>query len=90
MDRAAITPRTRDPLADDPRPPKAAFATLQDVFERYGFTPLEAPAFERVEILVGKYGPTAPGMLSKVLHRGARKATDVPEPTLRHHTLLMA
>ena len=30
--------------------------TIRDVFTRYGFEPLETPAFERIETLTGKYG----------------------------------
>ncbi|MBL7033319.1 MAG: ATP phosphoribosyltransferase regulatory subunit, partial [Candidatus Delongbacteria bacterium] len=31
-------------------------ALLRDVFNRFGFAPLETPALEYLEILLGKYG----------------------------------
>ena len=52
--RAQPPSGTRDFLADDVRRRKAAFDTIARVFERYGFDPLETPAFERLEVFVGK------------------------------------
>jgi histidyl-tRNA synthetase len=32
------------------------FTTIKEIFELYGFQPLETPAFENIETLIGKYG----------------------------------
>ena len=42
---------TRDFLAGDLRVREHVFATIREVFERYGFEPLQTPAFERLETL---------------------------------------
>ena len=45
---------TRDFLAGDLRVREHVFAAIRDVFERYGFEPLQTPAFERLETLDGQ------------------------------------
>ncbi|GAB3698545.1 histidine--tRNA ligase [Nocardiopsis oceani] len=82
---------TRDFLADDLRRRKAAFATVSDIFERYGFDPLETPAFERLEVLTGKYGEEASQLLFKILRRGVHEASGKPDLALRYdHTVPLA
>jgi len=43
---------------------------MKEVFERYGFLPLETPAIERLDVLSGKYGEEADKLIFKVLKRG--------------------
>lgn len=43
---------------------------LRDVFARYGFEPLETPAFERLETLMGKYGEEGEKLIFRILERG--------------------
>ncbi|HLQ50226.1 MAG TPA: hypothetical protein VK129_01935, partial [Terriglobales bacterium] len=38
---------TRDFFAEDMKPRESVLHTVRDVFERFGFLPLETPAFER-------------------------------------------
>jgi len=45
-------------------------ATIQGVFTRYGFEPLETPAMERIETLMGKYGDEGDKLVFRVLKRG--------------------
>lgn len=45
-------------------------ATIQQVFRRYGFPPLETPAMERIETLTGKYGDEGDKLIFRVLKRG--------------------
>ena len=42
---------------------------VRDVYERYGFVPLETPAIENLEILLGKYGEDEK-LIYRILHRG--------------------
>ncbi len=35
---------------------KYIFGTIEKVFQKYGFLPLETPAMENLETLTGKYG----------------------------------
>jgi len=48
-------------------------ATLRTVFETYGFEPLETPALEYAETLLGKYGQEADKLVYTFQDRGGRK-----------------
>ena len=47
---------TRDFAAETLRRRRFILDTIKDVFELYGFEPLETPAMENLETLMGKYG----------------------------------
>lgn len=85
MARAAEPPSgTRDFLADDVRRRESAFAAVREVFERYGFDPLVTPAFERIEVLTGKYGDEGDKLVFKILRRGEHEATGEADMALRY------
>ena len=44
--------------------------TVREVFARYGFEPIETPAFERIETLTGKYGDEGEKLMFRILKRG--------------------
>ncbi|SFP09182.1 histidyl-tRNA synthetase [Amycolatopsis arida] len=92
MAKAAEPPSgTRDLLADDVRRRKHAFDTLAAVFERYGFDPLETPAFERLEVFAGKLGEDASALIFKILKRGVHEASGAADLALRYdHTVPLA
>jgi histidyl-tRNA synthetase len=46
------------------------FNTIQSVFELYGFQPLETPAMENLETLLGKYGEEGDKLIFKILNNG--------------------
>ncbi|MEZ4755658.1 MAG: histidine--tRNA ligase [Flavobacteriales bacterium] len=50
---------------------KYIFNTIERVFQKYGFLPLETPAMEHLETLTGKYGEEGDRLIFKVLKRGA-------------------
>lgn len=50
---------------------KYIFHTIEQVFQKYGFLPLETPAMENLETLTGKYGEEGDRLIFKVLKRGA-------------------
>ncbi|MBV7533342.1 histidine--tRNA ligase [Chitinophaga sp. sic0106] len=57
------------------------FQTIRQVFELYGFQPLETPAMENLSTLTGKYGEEGDKLMFKVLDNGeifdaASKATN--------------
>ena len=67
---AAHLPRgTRDHLPNDLRARLAVIRTIREIFEKHGFQPLDTPAFERVETLLGKYGEEEK-LVFKILKRG--------------------
>ena len=46
------------------------FDTVRSVFELYGFQPLETPAMENLETLMGKYGEEGDKLIFKILNNG--------------------
>jgi histidyl-tRNA synthetase len=46
---------------------------IRQVFEAFGFEPLETPAVELWETLMGKYGPEAEKLIYEVQHRGGKE-----------------
>jgi len=44
--------------------------TIRGVFELYGFQPLETPAMENLETLMGKYGEEGDKLIFKILNNG--------------------
>ena len=46
------------------------FDTIRSVFELYGYQPIETPAMEKLETLMGKYGDEGDQLLFKVLNNG--------------------
>ncbi len=48
----------------------AVIGIVREVFERFGFEPLDTPAFERLETLAGKYGDEGDKLMYKILKRG--------------------
>jgi histidyl-tRNA synthetase len=85
MAQAAEPPSgTRDFLADDVRRRERAFAAVRDAFEHYGFDPLQTPAFERLEVLTGKYGDEGDKLIFKILRRGEHEASGEADLALRY------
>jgi histidyl-tRNA synthetase len=46
------------------------FDTIRSVFELYGYEPLETPAMENLDTLLGKYGDEGDKLIFKVLNNG--------------------
>ena len=46
------------------------FSVIKTTFEKYGFSPIETPAMERLETLSGKYGDEGDKLIFKVLNSG--------------------
>jgi histidyl-tRNA synthetase len=61
---------TRDLLPDAMRNRMAVMRTIQGVFERFGFLPLQTPALERIDTLTGKYGDEGEKLMFRILARG--------------------
>jgi histidyl-tRNA synthetase len=61
---------TRDFSADVVRKRQYIFNTIRNVFELYGFQPLETPAMENIETLMGKYGEEGDKLIFKILNNG--------------------
>lgn len=61
---------TRDFSATVVRKRNYIFNTIRTVFELYGFQPLETPAMENLETLMGKYGDEGDKLIFKILNNG--------------------
>ncbi len=61
---------TRDFNAATVRKRNYIFNTIRNVFELYGFEPLETPAMENLETLTGKYGEEGDKLIFKILNNG--------------------
>jgi len=46
------------------------FDTIRTVFQRYGYSPIETPAMENMETLMGKYGEEGDRLIFKILDSG--------------------
>jgi histidyl-tRNA synthetase len=75
---------TRDFLPDDVRRREHVIRVVRDVYERYGYEPLETPAFENIETLVGKYGDEGNKLIFKILKRGEHEASGEADLALRY------
>ena len=75
---------TRDFLPDDVRRREHVMRMVREVYEQYGFEPLETPAFENIETLLGKYGEEGNKLIFKILRRGEHEATGEADLALRY------
>jgi histidyl-tRNA synthetase len=75
---------TRDFLPDDVRRREHVIGVIREIYERHGFEPLETPAFENIETLLGKYGDEGNKLIFKILRRGEHEASGVADLALRY------
>jgi histidyl-tRNA synthetase len=61
---------TRDFSSEDLYRRNYLFGLMTEVFQRYGFQPIETPAMENLISLTGKYGEEGDQLLFKVLNNG--------------------
>lgn len=61
---------TRDFLPEQMLRRQFVIETMKDIFEKYGYEPLETPSIEKLEVLSGKYGEEGEKLIFKVLKRG--------------------
>ena len=74
----------RDFLPEDVRRREYVIGVIKRVYERYGFEPLETPAVENLETLMGKYGEEGNQLIYKILKRGEHEATGQADLALRY------
>lgn len=68
--KPSIPKGTRDLGPADMLRRKYIFRTIEQVFQRYGYLPLETPAMENLETLTGKYGEEGDRLIFKILNSG--------------------
>src|SRR5215211_9293126 len=71
----------RDFLPADLRRREYVIRIIKETYERYGFEPLETPAVENLETLLGKYGEEGNQLVFRILKRGAELQRALDKPT---------
>ncbi|MBY0495444.1 MAG: histidine--tRNA ligase [Cyanobacteria bacterium] len=74
----------RDFLPEDVRRRQYVIGVIADVYQKYGFEPLETPAVENIETLLGKYGDEGDKLIFKILKRGEGEQTGQADLALRY------
>jgi histidyl-tRNA synthetase len=74
MSKPGLPQGTRDFSAAVVRKRNYIFQTIRTVFELYGFQPLETPAMENLDTLMGKYGEEGDKLIFKILNNGLDNA----------------
>ena len=68
--KPSIPKGTRDFNPEQVAKRNYVFQTIQQVFERFGFQPIETPSFENSDTLMGKYGDEGDRLIFKILNSG--------------------
>lgn len=70
MTKVSLPQGTRDFSSDVVRKRQYIFQTIRSVYESCGYEPLETPAMENLETLMGKYGDEGDKLIFKILNNG--------------------
>ena len=79
---------TRDFGPDVVRKRNFIFDTIRSVFELYGFQPLETPAMENLETLLGKYGEEGDKLIFRILNNGLNEPGNIEKSKAAFENLL--
>src|SRR5881398_1228857 len=71
----------RDFLPADVRKREYVIGVIKQVYESYGYEPLETPAVENIETLMGKYGEEGNQLVFKILKRGEKVSDELRKLT---------
>ena len=74
----------RDFLPEDVRRRQYVIGVIAEVYQKYGFEPLETPAVENLETLQGKYGEEGDRLIFKILKRGEGAGSGQADLALRY------
>lgn len=73
----------RDFLPSDVRKREYVIGIIKEVYQKYGFEPLETPSVENLETLMGKYGEEGNQLIFKILERGEKIQKKLAEGTIK-------
>ena len=68
--KPSIPKGTRDFIPEEMVKRNYIFDTIQSVFQKYGYLPIETPAMENLSTLLGKYGEEGDKLLFRILNSG--------------------
>ena len=86
--KANIPQGMRDFGPDVVRKRNYIFDTIRNVFELYGFEPLETPAMENMETLMGKYGEEGDKLIFKILNNGLNDPKNIDKTRIAFENVL--
>ena len=81
MTKPSLPQGTRDFAAATVYKRNYILNTIRSVFELYGFEPLETPAMENLETLMGKYGEEGDKLIFKILNNGLNDTKNIDKAT---------
>jgi histidyl-tRNA synthetase len=79
---------TRDFGPETVRKRKYILDTIRQVFELYGFQPLETPAMELLATLMGKYGEEGDKLIFKILNNGLGEPNNIAKARVAFENVL--
>lgn len=77
MAKPSIPRGTRDFGPEVVRKRQYILNIIRNTFELYGFQPLETPAMENIETLMGKYGEEGDKLIFKILNNGLNEENNI-------------
>jgi histidyl-tRNA synthetase len=86
--KPSIPQGTRDFPAEVVRKRNYIFSVIRNVFELYSFQPLETPAMENLETLMGKYGEEGDKLIFKILNNGINNEKNIEKSKAAFEKLL--
>lgn len=83
--KVSIPKGTRDFLPEEVKKRNYIFSTIRDVFQLFGFEPIETPSFELSQTLMGKYGEEGDRLIFRILNSGEKmKKADIEALSLEN------
>jgi histidyl-tRNA synthetase len=70
INKPSLPQGTRDFGPETVRKRQYILTTIRNIFELYGYQPLETPAMEQMDTLMGKYGEEGDKLIFKILNNG--------------------
>ncbi len=86
--KPSIPQGTRDFPAEVVRKRNYIFSAIRNIFELYSFQPLETPAMENLETLMGKYGEEGDKLIFKILNNGINNEKNIEKSKAGFEKLL--
>lgn len=86
--KPSIPQGTRDFGPEVVRKRQYILQTIRSVFEKYGFQPLETPAMENLDTLMGKYGEEGDKLIFKILNNGLSDPKNTEKAKLAFENVL--
>ncbi len=88
MTKPSIPQGTRDFSAEVVQKRNYIFSVIRNIFELYSFQPLETPAMENLETLMGKYGEEGDKLIFKILNNGINNEKNIEKSKAGFEKLL--